>query len=75
MQDRAFHRGLRRLNLHLIDSQELMSELSTLSKLNTQSAFLTALRDEGRRRTDAWLEKNFQLIGARSSFALDEHLY
>lgn len=40
-------RRLRHLNMHLIDSQELMSQLSALSKLNTQSAFIKALRDEG----------------------------
>ncbi|MBX9812386.1 MAG: patatin-like phospholipase family protein [Burkholderiales bacterium] len=68
-------RRLRHLNMHLIDSQELMSQLSTLSKLNTQSAFINALRDEGRSRTDEWLEKNFQLIGVRSSFTLAGHLY
>jgi NTE family protein len=68
-------RRLRRLNMHLIDSQDLMSELSALSKLNTHSAFISALHEEGRRRTDAWLEKNFHLIGVRSSFTLEEHLY
>lgn len=60
--------------MHVIDSQELTSELGTLSKLDTQSAFITALRDEGRSRTDAWLGKNFQLIGVRSSFTLANHL-
>ncbi len=68
-------RKLRRLNLHLIDSQEFMSELSVLSRLNTQPAFINALRDEGRNRADVWLDENFRLIGTRSSFALTEHLY
>jgi len=68
-------RRLRRLNMHLIDAHELMSELSVLSKLNTQAAFIGALHDEGRRRADAWLERNFQHIGVRSTFTLDKHLY
>ena len=68
-------RKLRRLKTHLIDSQELMSSLSSLSKLNTKAAFINALRDEGRNRTTMWLEKNFRHLGARSSFRLDEHLY
>lgn len=63
-------RRLRSLNTHVIDAQELMSELSVLSKLNTQAAFISALHREGRKRADAWLEKNFRLIGRRSSFAL-----
>ena len=68
-------RRLRRLNMHLIDAQELMSELSVLSKLNTQAAFIGALHDEGRRRADAWLERNFRHICVRSTFTLDKHLY
>jgi len=68
-------RKLRRLNMHLIDAQELMSMLSSLSKVNTTAAFINALRDEGRSRTRTWLDKNFRHIGARSSFTLDEHLY
>jgi NTE family protein len=68
-------RKLRRLNMHLIDSQELMSKLSSLSKLNTTAAFINALRDEGRNRTKTWLDENFSHVGARSSFTLDEHLY
>jgi len=68
-------RRLRRLNMHLIDAQELMSELSVLSKLNTQAAFISALHDEGRRRADAWLERNFRHICVRSTFTLDKHLY
>jgi len=67
-------RRLRRLNMHLIDAQELMSELSVLSKLNTQVAFITALHDEGRRRADAWLESNFHHLRARSTFVMERHL-
>jgi len=68
-------RKLRGLKMHLLDSQELMSELNSLSKLNTRAAFINALRDEGRSRTKAWLDENFRHIGVRSSFTLDEHLY
>jgi NTE family protein len=67
-------RRLRRLNLHLIASEEFMSRLHALSKLNAYPAFLYALRDEGRRRTDAWLTENFRLIGVRSSFDLAQCL-
>jgi len=68
-------RKLRRLNTHLIDAQELMSKLSSLSKLNTKAAFINALRDEGRSRTKTWLDENFKHLGARSSYNLDEHGY
>jgi NTE family protein len=67
-------RRLRQLKMHVIDAQELMSQLSTMSRLNTHPTFLEALRDEGRARADAWLEENFELIGQRSSFRLDSFL-
>ena len=67
-------RRLRHLHMHVIDAQELMSQLSTMSRLNTHPAFLEALCDEGRKRADAWLKENFQLIGKRSSFRLDGFL-
>ena len=68
-------RRLRRLNLHLIESGNFMSRLSVLSKLNAESAFIEALRKEGRSCAGAWLRKNFRHLGARSSFELARHLY
>lgn len=67
-------RRLRRFYLHLIDSPDFMSRLTMLSKANTDSAFIGALRDEGRKCAEMWLEKNFRLIGARSSCSLDQLL-
>ena len=65
---------MRRLNMHVIDSQQFMSELSTQSKLNTHPEFITALHDEGRARTGVWLEQNFDHIGTRGSFDLAQLL-
>ena len=61
-------RRLRQLKLHVIDAQELMSQLSTLSKLNNHPAFINALHDEGRRRAGMWIDENFRFLGRRSSF-------
>ena len=63
-------RRLRQLNMHVIESQELMSQLGKHSKLNAHPAFIRGLHDEGRRRAEAWLESNFRKIGVRSSFRL-----
>lgn len=63
-------RRLRQLNMHMIESQELMSQLSVHSKMNAHPAFINSLHDEGRARADAWLERNFEQIGVRSSFSL-----
>ena len=48
-------RRLRRLELHILDAAESTGDLEPLSRLNTDAAFMTHLRDEGRRRAAAWL--------------------
>jgi NTE family protein len=67
-------RRLRRLNLHVIDAPELMGTLDTISKLNAQASFLTALRDAGRQWAAAWLEKNGAALGVRSTYDLSRLL-
>ena len=63
-------RRLRHLNMHVVESQELMSQLSPHSKLNAHPAFIKGLHEEGRMRAEAWLEQNFRHLGVRSSFSL-----
>lgn len=63
-------RRLRHLNMHVVESQELMSQLSPHSKLNAHPAFINGLHDEGRMRAEAWLDRNFHQLGVRSSFSL-----
>lgn len=61
-------RRLRQLNMHVIESQDLISQLGRHSKLNTHPAFINGLYGEGRMRADSWLDENFRQIGVRSSF-------
>jgi len=63
-------RRLRQLNLHVVESQELLSSLGRHSKLNAHPAFINGLHEEGRRRAETWLEHNFQRLGVSSSFRL-----
>ena len=63
-------RRLRHLNMHVVESQELMSQLSPHSKLNAHPAFIKGLHEEGRMRAEAWLDQNFHHLGVRSSFSL-----
>ncbi|HEX6828806.1 MAG TPA: patatin-like phospholipase family protein [Burkholderiales bacterium] len=65
-------RRLRRLKFHLVEAEELMSQLSTESKLSAHLPFITMLRDQGRARAEAWLAENFGRIGSRSSVDLTE---
>jgi NTE family protein len=63
-------RRLRQLNMHVIESQELMGQLGRHSKLNAHPAFINGLHEEGRQRAELWLARNFQQLGVRSSFRL-----
>lgn len=65
-------RRLRKINFHMIEAEELMTRLSTRSKLNTHRSFLLLLRDQGRSRADAWLENHRDKLGVRSSVDLAE---
>jgi len=61
-------RRLRRLNLHVIDAPELMGSLHTISKLNAQPSFITAMRDAGRQWAATWLDRNGGSLGVRPTY-------
>ncbi|MQQ99371.1 patatin-like phospholipase family protein [Glaciimonas soli] len=65
---------LKKLNMHVIDANDLMSNLSISSKLNTKASFINALHGAGREQADLWLRENFDDLGKRSSFNLDQFL-
>lgn len=54
--------------LHRIQAEQTMLELGVSSKLNAEWAFLTELRDLGRRTAESWLAENFDDLGVRSTF-------
>jgi len=60
----------RRMNLHMIDGCNDMLALKASSKLNAEWAFLTHLRDIGRKAADAWLKRHFEDIEVRSTLDL-----
>jgi NTE family protein len=62
-----------RMRVHLIRS-EMMVELGSSSKLNAEWAFLTLLRDEGRRAADAFLSTHGSDLGRRSTVDIDRLL-
>jgi NTE family protein len=51
-----------------------MTELGYSSKLNAEWAFLSMLRDEGRRAAETFLAENADNLGKRSSVDLDQLL-
>jgi NTE family protein len=58
------------MRIHRISS-EAMTKLGYSSKLNAEWAFLTMLRDEGRRAAEAFLTDHAEKIGVESSLDLD----
>ncbi len=59
-----------RINMHLIDGGEALTAMSASSKVNTEWAFLTHLRDIGRDAAGAWLDAHHDQVGTRSTFDL-----
>jgi NTE family protein len=63
----AAMRSLKRVLVHAIAADAIMSELGAASKLNGDWEFLTYLRDQGRSYADKWLSLNFDRLGRESS--------
>lgn len=61
----------RQMLVHRIDGEAELGSLGAASKLNAEWAFLQMLFDKGRLAADAWLERNFEHIGERSTLDLD----
>lgn len=53
----------RKMNVHMVDGRDHMLGLGASSKLNSEWAFLTHLRDRGRNAADRWLAAHFDDIG------------
>jgi NTE family protein len=68
-------RRISRVNFHVIEAQELMSELKAETKLAANLHFFEMLRDQGRARAKEWLQANFGHVGKRSTVDLAELFY
>jgi NTE family protein len=58
---------LKRMLVHSIAADEIMTELGAASKLNGDWDFLTYLRDQGRDHADEWLAETFDRLGREST--------
>ncbi|MBV9250839.1 MAG: patatin-like phospholipase family protein [Acetobacteraceae bacterium] len=59
--------GMKRVLIHAIEADDVMSKLGASSKMNADYAFLAWLRDHGRRQAESWLTANFDHLGKRST--------
>jgi NTE family protein len=71
-EEHCSRESLKRMLIHAIAADDVMSGLSVASKLNADWEFLTHLRDTGRARADAWLAKNFGRLGRESTVDIRE---
>ncbi|MBY0355905.1 MAG: patatin-like phospholipase family protein [Rickettsiales bacterium] len=62
------------VNLHLIETQQLMAHLGRSSKLNPDWDFINHLRAAGNQMAKDWLRDNYQYVGVRSSIDV-ENIY
>ena len=58
---------LKKMLVHSIAADDVMSELGVASKLNGDWEFLTYLRDVGRERAGQWLEENYAKLNVEST--------
>ena len=58
---------LRRMMIHSIAADDVMGKLGVASKLNADWEFLSALKETGRERAEAWLDRNFERVGREST--------
>ncbi len=60
------------LNLHMIETDEKVSELGVEKTLNTSLPFLLRLKEDGRARAETWLAQHRAALGRRSTMDLDQ---
>lgn len=61
--------------MHAIRTDDLMCDLSVVSKFDTSWTFLTSLKQRGRDATSHWLEQNWTSLGKKATIDLrDEFL-
>jgi NTE family protein len=59
------------LNIHMIETDENVSQLAVEKTLNTSLPFLLRLKQEGRTRAESWLAQNRTALGRRSTLDMD----
>ncbi len=65
----------REIFVHTISGYSALSQLSYSSKMNTSWDFLLSLKEKGRQTAEKWLETDYQLVGVKSTFDIEEHFF
>lgn len=65
----------REIFVHTISGYDALSQLSQSSKMNTSWEFLCSLKEKGRAIADNWIRTDFQQVGRKSTFDVEEHFF
>jgi len=65
--DQGQMNGGKQILVHVVEAEDVISELPNTSKMNGNWDFLLHLHDIGRIRADDWLTSNFDRLGVESS--------
>ena len=65
----------REIFIHTISGYKELSQLSYSSKMNTSWDFLLELKEKGRLVADNWIRTDFNEVGLKSTFDVEEHFF
>ena len=65
----------REIFIHTISGYDTLGQMHYSSKMNTSWEFLLQLKQKGRETADRWLQNEFKLVGAKSTFDVEEHFF
>lgn len=65
----------REIFIHTISGYDALSQLSYSSKMNTAWEFLLNLKEKGRTIAEEWIKTEFEAVGQRSTFDVEEHFF
>jgi NTE family protein len=65
----------REIFIHTISGYNSLSQLSYSSKMNTSWEFLLKLKEGGRATAQQWLETDYNEVGLKSTFNVEEHFF
>jgi len=65
----------REIFVHTISGYDALSQLKYSSKMNTSWEFLLDLKEKGRNIADKWIKTDYNEVGLKSTFDVEEHFF
>lgn len=65
----------REIYVHTISGYEALSQLSQSSKMNVSWDFLVGLKEKGRQIAEKWIRTDYNQVGLKSTFDVEEHFF